>query len=49
VLQGYLENANVDPVQEITTLIAAQRAYEMNARVIETSDEMLSINANLRR
>ncbi len=49
LLQGYLENANVDPVQEITTLIAAQRAYEMNARVIETSDEMLSINANLRR
>lgn len=49
ILQGYLENANVDPVQEITTLIAAQRAYEMNARVIETSDEMLSINANLRR
>jgi flagellar basal-body rod protein FlgG len=49
VLQGFLENANVDPVQEITTLIAAQRAYEMNARVIETSDEMLSTNANLRR
>ncbi|MFN0025432.1 MAG: flagellar basal-body rod protein FlgG [Parvularculaceae bacterium] len=49
LLQGFLENANVDPVQEITTLIAAQRAYEMNARVIETSDEMLSINANLRR
>jgi flagellar basal-body rod protein FlgG len=49
ILQGYLENANVDPVQEITALIAAQRAYEMNARVIETSDEMLSINANLRR
>jgi flagellar basal-body rod protein FlgG len=48
ILQGYLETSNVDPVQEITALIAAQRAYEMNARVIETSDEMLSINANLR-
>jgi flagellar basal-body rod protein FlgG len=49
ILQGYLETSNVDPVQEITALIAAQRAYEMNARIIETSDEMLAINANLRR
>lgn len=48
VLQGFIETSNVDPVQEITALIAAQRAYEMNARVIETSDEMLAINANLR-
>lgn len=48
VLQGFIETANVDPVQEITALIAAQRAYEMNARVIETADEMLAINANLR-
>lgn len=47
-LQGFIETSNVDPVQEITALIAAQRAYEMNARVIETSDEMLAINANLR-
>ena len=48
VLQGFIETSNVDPVQEITALIAAQRAYEMNARVIETSDELLAINANLR-
>ncbi|MEM9015138.1 MAG: flagellar basal-body rod protein FlgG [Pseudomonadota bacterium] len=48
LLQGFIESSNVDPVQEITALIAAQRAYEMNARVIETSDEMLAINANLR-
>ena len=47
VLQGFIETSNVDPVQEITSLIAAQRAYEMNARVIETADEMLSVNANL--
>ncbi|MEZ5920495.1 MAG: flagellar basal-body rod protein FlgG [Parvularculaceae bacterium] len=47
ILQGYLENANVDPVQEITALIAAQRAYEMNARVIDASDQMLQVNANL--
>lgn len=47
LLQGFVETSNVDPVQEITALIAAQRAYEMNARVIETSDEMLATNANL--
>jgi len=49
ILQGFIETSNVDPVQEITALIAAQRAYEMNARVIETSDEILATNANLRR
>ena len=49
LLQGFVETSNVDPVQEITALIAAQRAYEMNARVIETSDEILATNANLRR
>jgi flagellar basal-body rod protein FlgG len=41
VQQGYLENSNVDPVKEITELIAAQRAYEMNSKVIQASDEML--------
>lgn len=49
LLQGFVETSNVDPVQEITALIAAQRAYEMNARVIETSDQMLGVNANLRQ
>lgn len=39
--QGFLENSNVDPVQEITNLITAQRAYEMNSKVITTSDQML--------
>src|SRR5690606_33204728 len=34
VEQGYLENTNVDPVKEITDLISAQRAYEMNSKVI---------------
>ena len=48
ILQGFIETSNVDPVQEITALIAAQRAYEMNARVIETADNMLAVNANLR-
>ncbi len=41
VQQGYLENSNVDPVKEITELIAAQRAYEMNSKVIQAADEML--------
>jgi flagellar basal-body rod protein FlgG len=38
--QGYLEASNVDPVAEITNLIAAQRAYEMNSKVIQAADEM---------
>jgi flagellar basal-body rod protein FlgG len=39
--QGYLENSNVDPVKEITELISAQRAYEMNSKVIQAADDML--------
>ena len=41
ILQGFLETGNVNVVQEITNLITAQRAYEMNSKVIETSDEMM--------
>ncbi|WP_337266090.1 flagellar basal-body rod protein FlgG [Oryzifoliimicrobium ureilyticus] len=41
--QSYLESSNVDPVKEITELISAQRAYEMNSKVITTADEMASI------
>jgi flagellar basal-body rod protein FlgG len=41
--QGYLEGSNVDAVREITDLISAQRAYEMNSKVITTADEMASI------
>lgn len=40
LLQGHLETSNVNAVEEITNLITAQRAYEMLARVIRTSDEM---------
>jgi len=42
VRQGYLENSNVDPVKEITELISAQRAYEMNSKVIQAADDMFS-------
>src|SRR5690606_13469239 len=41
LLQNYLEMANVNSVTEIADLIAAQRAYEMNARVISGADEMM--------
>ncbi|MBX2806656.1 MAG: flagellar basal-body rod protein FlgG [Hyphomicrobiales bacterium] len=44
--QGYLESSNVDPVREITELISAQRAYEMNSKVIQAADSMLDTVAN---
>jgi flagellar basal-body rod protein FlgG len=47
--QGNLEQANVEAVSEISDLIAAQRAYEMNSKVITTSDQMLSTTSNLMR
>lgn len=40
ISQGYLESSNVDPVAEITNLISAQRAYEMNSKVIQAADQM---------
>lgn len=46
--QGALEQSNVDVVFEITSLITAQRAYEMNSNVISTSDEMLQTVTQLR-
>ena len=42
LLQGFLETSNVNVVQEITNLITAQRAYEMNSKVIQASDEMMA-------
>jgi flagellar basal-body rod protein FlgG len=42
ILQGFLETSNVNVVQEITNLITAQRAYEMNSKVISASDEMMA-------
>jgi flagellar basal-body rod protein FlgG len=41
--QGYLEESNVDPVQEITELISAQRAYELNSKVIQAADDMAGV------
>jgi flagellar basal-body rod protein FlgG len=48
VLQGYLESSNINPVQEITALIAAQRAYDMNSKVIAASDEMMATVTQMR-
>lgn len=48
VLQGHLESSNVNAVQEITQLIAAQRAYDMNSKVIQASDEMMGTVTQLR-
>jgi flagellar basal-body rod protein FlgG len=47
--QGSLEASNVSLSEELVNLVVAQRAYEMSAKVIQTSDEMLSISNNLRR
>ena len=47
--QGNLEQANVEAVTEISDLIAAQRAYEMNGKVITAADQMLSATSNLMR
>src|SRR5215510_14697101 len=49
LLQANLEMANVEAVTEISDLIAAQRAYEMNAKVITATDQMLSATSNMMR
>jgi flagellar basal-body rod protein FlgG len=48
VMQGFVEGSNVNIVTEITNLITAQRAYEMNSKVITSANEMLSTLTNLR-
>ncbi len=48
VEQGFIETSNVNVVTEITDLITAQRAYEMNSKVITASNEMFSTLTNLR-
>ncbi len=47
--QGALEQSNVSAVDEMVNLIAAQRAYEMNSKAIQASDEMLQAANNIRR
>ena len=45
--QGYIETSNVNAVTEITSLITAQRAYEMNSKVITAADEMLATTTKM--
>jgi flagellar basal-body rod protein FlgG len=47
--QGNLEQANVEAVTEISDLIGAQRAYEMNSKVITAADQMLQSASNMMR
>src|SRR6202051_4499859 len=47
--QGSLEQANVDVVSEMSDLIAAQRAYEMNAKVVSAADQMMQTTSALFR
>jgi flagellar basal-body rod protein FlgG len=49
LLQGYLEDSNVSIVQEYIILIAAQRAYEANSKVVKAADEMYQQVNNLTR
>ncbi|TCP57762.1 flagellar basal-body rod protein FlgG [Tumebacillus sp. BK434] len=46
--QGFLEQSNVDMIQQMTDMIATQRAYSMNARALQTIDQMMGMANNLR-
>jgi flagellar basal-body rod protein FlgG len=48
-IQGYIEASNVNIVEEMVNLIVAQRAYEINSKSVQTSDEMLQNVANMKR
>ena len=47
--QGYLEMSNVKVVEEMVNMIVAQRAYEVNSKAVQASDEMMQMSNNLRR
>ena len=49
IAQGYLEMSNVSVVEEMVNMIVAQRAYEINSKVIQAADEMLQMANNIRR
>lgn len=49
VHQGFLESSNVDVVEEMVSMIVAQRAYEINSKTIKTVEDMLSLANNLKR
>ena len=47
--QGYLEMSNVKIVEEMVNMIVAQRAYEVNSKAVQASDEMMQMSNNLKR
>jgi flagellar basal-body rod protein FlgG len=47
--QGYLEASNVDVVEEMISMITAQRAYELNSKTVKTVEEMMTMANNLKR
>ena len=47
LLQGYVENSNVNLVEEMAHMITTQRAFEINSNVVSTSDEMLQTTTNM--
>ena len=47
--QGYLEMSNVQIAEEMVNMIIAQRAYEVNAKAVQASDEMMQMSNNLIR
>ncbi len=49
MMQGYIEASNVQVVEEMINLITMQRAYEINSKAIQTSDQMLELANNLKR
>jgi len=49
ILQGYIELSNVDLIEEMTSLVIAQRSYQLNARIIQTADQIMETINNLRR
>lgn len=49
IIQGFLEMSNVDLIDEMSNLLMAQRAYQLNARLIQTADQILETVNNLRR
>lgn len=49
IAQGFLELSNVNIVEEMVNMIVSQRAYEINSKAVQASDDMLQIANNLRR
>lgn len=49
IAQGFLEQSNVDVVNEMVDMIVTQRAYELNSKTVQTADEMMGIANNLKR